>query len=130
MTENIQEKDLSGWFEKGFKSYGMSVIKDRAFVDIRDGLKPVHRAIIYEILRLGATSDSKPTKVARISGKVIGNWHPHGDKAVDDALTGLAQSWTNSLPVVRIKGNGGTVFGDGAAAGRYIEARMTPAGDA
>ena len=130
MTENIQEKDLSGWFEKGFKSYGMSVIKDRAFVDIRDGLKPVHRAIIYEILRLGATSDSKPTKVARISGNVIGNWHPHGDKAVEDALTGLAQSWTNSLPVVRIKGNGGTVFGDGAAAGRYIEARMTPAGDA
>ena len=130
MSENIKEKELSGWFESGFNSYGMSVIKERAFVDVRDGLKPVHRAIIYEILKSGATSDSKPTKVARISGNVIGNWHPHGDKAVEDALTGMAQSWTNSLPPVWIKGNGGTVFGDGAAAGRYIEARLTPAGDA
>lgn len=130
MSENIQEKDLSSWFEEGFTAYGMSVIKERAFVDVRDGLKPVGRAIVYEILNCGATSDSKPTKVARISGNVIGNWHPHGDKAVEDALTGLAQSWTNSLPIVYIKGNGGTVFGDGAAAGRYIEARLTPAGDA
>lgn len=130
MSENIQEKKMTSWFENGFKSYGMSVIEDRAFVDIRDGLKPVQRAIIYEILRCGATSDSKPTKVARISGNVIGNWHPHGNIAVEDALTGMAQSWTNSLPTIYIKGNGGTVFGDGAAAGRYIEARLTPAGDA
>lgn len=130
MSENIQEKDLSAWFEKGIVSYGMSVIKERAFVDVRDGLKPVHRAIIYEILKQGATSDSKPKKVARISGAVIGNWHPHGDTAVEEALAGMAQSWTNSLPTVYIKGNGGTVFGDGAAAGRYIEARLTPAGDA
>lgn len=130
MSENIQEKELSTWFEHGFTTYGMSVIKERAFVDIRDGLKPVHRAIVYEIIRVGATSDSKPTKVARLSGGVIGKWHPHGDKAVEDALTGMAQSWTNSLPTIYIKGNGGTVFGDGAAAGRYIEARLTPAGDA
>lgn len=130
MEENIKKKDLTSWFESGFTSYGMSVIKERAFVDIRDGLKPVNRAIVYEILKSGATSDSKPTKVARISGNVIGNWHPHGDKAVEDALAGMAQSWTNSLPTIYIKGNGGTVFGDGAAAGRYIEARLTPAGDA
>lgn len=130
MSENIQEKELSTWFEHGFTTYGMSVIKERAFVDVRDGLKPVHRAIVYEIIRVGATSDSKPTKVARLSGGVIGKWHPHGDKAVEDALTGMAQSWTNSLPTIYIKGNGGTVFGDGAAAGRYIEARLTPAGDA
>lgn len=130
MSENIQKKEMSGWFEKGFTSYGMSVIEDRAFVDIRDGLKPVNRAIVYEILKQGATSDSKPKKVARISGGVIGNWHPHGDKAVEDALAGMAQDWTNSLPTVKIKGNGGTVFGDGAAAGRYIEAKLTPAGDA
>lgn len=130
MSENIQEKNISTWFEEGFKGYGKEVIEDRAFVDIRDGLKPVHRAIMYEIFKVGATSDSKPTKVARISGDVIGKYHPHGDKAVEDALTGLAQSWTNSLPVIYIKGNGGTVFGDSAAAGRYIEARLTPAGDA
>lgn len=130
MAEKIQEIDLSEFFETGFTNYGMSVIEDRAFVDVRDGLKPVQRAIVYEIIRVGATSDSKPTKVARLSGGVIGNWHPHGDKAVEDALTGMAQSWTNSLPTVYIKGNGGTVFGDGAAAGRYIEAKLTPAGDA
>lgn len=130
MSENIQKKDMSAWFEKGFTGYGMSVIEARAFVDIRDGLKPVHRAIVYEILKQGATSDSKPKKVAKISGGVIGNWHPHGDKAVEDALTGMAQDWTNSLPTIKIKGNGGTVFGDGAAAGRYIEAKLTPAGDA
>ena len=130
MSENIQEKDLTKWFPQGFTDYGMSVIKERAFVDIRDGLKPVHRAIVYEIIKQGATSDSKPKKVAKISGGVIGNWHPHGDKAVEDALTGMAQDWTNSLPTVYVKGNGGTVFGDGAAAGRYIEARLTPAGDA
>lgn len=130
MSENIQRRDMSEWFEKGFTNYGMSVIEERAFVDIRDGLKPVHRAIIYDILKQGATSNSKPKKVAKISGSVIGNWHPHGNIAVEDALTGMAQDWTNSLPVVKIKGNGGTVFGDGAAAGRYIEAKLTPAGDA
>lgn len=130
MSENIEKKDVSKYFEDGFKNYGMSVIEDRAFVDIRDGLKPVHRAIVYEILKQGATSDNPTKKVAKITGGVIGNWHPHGDKAVEDALTGMAQSWTNSLPTVYIKGNGGTVFGDSAAAGRYIEARLTPAGDA
>ena len=81
MSENIQKKDLSKWFDEGSMAYGQSVIKERAFADVRDGLKPVHRAILYEIIRCGATSDSKPTKVARISGNVIGNWHPHGDKA-------------------------------------------------
>lgn len=130
MSQQINEKNLERWFEKGSKDYGMSVIEERAFADIRDGLKPVQRAIVYDILKCGATSTSNPTKVARISGSVIGNWHPHGDKAVEDALTGMAQSWTNSLPTIYIKGNGGTVFGDGAAAGRYIEARLTPAGDA
>lgn len=130
MSENIQKKDVGTYVNNGLTDYGKSVIKERAFADIRDGLKPVHRAIIYEILRCGATSDSKPTKVARIGGNVIGNWHPHGNIAVEQALTGLAQSWTNSLPPIYIKGNGGTVFGDSAAAGRYIEARLTPAGDA
>lgn len=127
---NIREVDFTKFFKQSFYSYGMSVIKERALPDIRDGLKPVNRAIIYEILKSGVTSDSKPTKVARISGNVIGNWHPHGDKAVEDALTGMAAQWSNTLPTVQIKGNGGSIFGDGAAAGRYIEARLTPAGDA
>lgn len=130
MSENIQKRDMADWFERGFTSYGMSVIEERAFVDIRDGLKPVHRAIIYDTWKQGATSNNKTKKVAKISGSVIGNWHPHGDKAVEEALAGMAQDWTNSLPVIQIKGNGGTVFGDGAAAGRYIETKLTPAGDA
>lgn len=130
MAENIQEKDITDFVNNGFTAYGKAVIEERAFADIRDGLKPVHRAIVYEILKIGATSDSNPTKVARISGDVIGKYHPHGNIAVEDALTGLAQSWTNSLPPVYVKGNGGTVFGDHAASARYIEARLTPAGDA
>ena len=130
MSENIQKKDLTQYTKEGFTGYGQSVIKERAFADVRDGLKPVQRAILYEIIRCGATSDSKPTKVARIGGNVIGNWHPHGNIAVEEALVGMAQSWTNSLPPIYIKGNGGTVFGDSAAAGRYIEAKLTPAGDA
>lgn len=130
VQENIEDLDIGTYFKEGFTAYGTSVIEERALVDIRDGLKPVNRAILYEIIRIGATSDSKPTKVARISGSIIGNWHPHGDKAVEEALAGMAQAWTNSLPTVYIKGNGGNVFGDGAAAGRYIEARLTPAGDA
>lgn len=128
--EYIQEVSAEQLFKKSFYDYGMSVIKERALVDVRDGLKPVGRAIIYEALKSKAFSTSKPTKVAKISGAVIGNWHPHGDKAVEEALTGMAQSWTNTLPVIHIKGNGGSIFGDPAAAGRYIEARLTPAGDA
>lgn len=128
--ERIRETDLGKWFKSSFYAYGMSVIEERALPDIRDGAKPVHRAIIYECLKSGATSKSKPTKVARISGNVIGNWHPHGNVAVEEALVGLSEPWSNTLPITEIKGNGGTVFGDGAAAGRYIEARLTPAGDA
>ena len=122
--------DLAGWFKARFYSYGISVIEERALPDVRDGLKPVYRAIMYELLKSNITSSAKPTKVARITGNVIGNWHPHGDKAVEDALTGMAQPWTNNLPAIQIKGNGGSIFGDSAAAGRYIEARLTPAGDA
>ena len=130
MDDVDADVDLSGWFKSHFYSYGISVIEDRALPDVRDGLKPVYRAIMYELLKSGTTSKAKPTKVARIAGNVIGNWHPHGDKAVEDALTGIAQPWTNNLPAIQIKGNGGSIFGDSAAAGRYIEARLTPAGDA
>lgn len=130
MSENIQEKDITIYVHDGLTAYGKSVIEERAFADVRDGLKPVHRAIIYELIKCGATSSAKPVKVARVGGNVVGNWHPHGNIAVEEALAGLAQDWTNSLPPVYVKGNGGTVFGDSAAAGRYIEAKLTPAGDA
>lgn len=126
----IHEIDLYKTFKSDFYSYGMEVIESRALPDIRDGLKPVHRAIIYELLNSGVTSDKKFTKVAKITGAVIGNWHPHGDMAVEEALAGLTVPWKNSLPPIDIAGNQGSVFGDPAAAARYIEAKLSPAGDA
>ena len=130
MKETIQNVETYEIFKSNFYQYGMSVIKDRAIPDIRDGLKPVHRAIIYEMLSSRATSKNKPVKVAKISGAVIGNWHPHGNIAVEEALTGLAATWKSSLPPIEVIGNKGSVFGDSAAAARYIEARLSPIGDA
>lgn len=130
MSKKINTANLYETFKSNFYDYGMSVIEDRALPDIRDGLKPVHRAILYEMLNSNITSSRKHVKVAKITGAVIGNWHPHGDKSVEDALAGLAVPWKNALPPIEIAGNQGSVFGDPAAAGRYIEARLTPAGDA
>lgn len=130
MTETINKVNLYETFKSNFYDYGMSVIEDRALPDIRDGLKPVHRAILYEMLYSNITSSKKHVKVAKITGAVIGNWHPHGDKSVEDALSGLAVPWKNALPPVEIAGNQGSVFGDPAAAGRYIEARLSASGDA
>lgn len=132
MTKNneINEVNLASIFKDNYYEYGMNVIEDRALPDVRDGLKPVHRAIIYEMLNSRVTSDKRHSKVAKITGAVIGNWHPHGDMSVEEALAGLAVPWKNTLPVIDIAGNQGSVFGDPAAAGRYIEARLSPAGDA
>lgn len=127
---HIDNIDFQSNFKSDFYDYGMSVIEDRAIPDIRDGLKPVHRAIITEMLTSNITSKNKPTKVAKISGAVIGKWHPHGDTSVEGALAGMAVDWKNSMPAIEIMGNKGSVYGDGAAAGRYIEARLTPTGDA
>lgn len=126
----IKEVDADQLFQSNFYDYGISVIEERALPDIRDGLKPVHRAIVFEMLKSKAKSTDKTKKVKKITGAVIGNWHPHGDKAVEDAMVGLSEPWSNTLPIIEIKGNGGSIFGDGAASGRYIEARLTTAGDA
>lgn len=117
-------------FKSNFYDYGMDVIEDRALPDVRDGLKPVHRAIVYEMLISNATSKNKFVKVAKITGAVIGNWHPHGDSAVEGALVGLAIPWKNTLPAIDIMGNQGSILGDPPAAGRYIEARLSKTGDA
>lgn len=129
-VDNITDIDFGHSFKSDYYDYGMSVIEDRALPDVRDGLKPVHRAILTEMLGSHMTSKNKPTKVAKITGAVIGKWHPHGDSAVEDALAGMAAPWKNSMPAVQIKGNGGSVYGDRHAAGRYIEAKLTPTGDA
>lgn len=126
----ISEVNFSQNFKSDYYSYGMSVIEDRAVPDVRDGLKPVQRAILIEMLTSHITSHAKTVKVAKITGAVIGKWHPHGDISVEDALAVMAAPWKNSMPAIEIKGNGGSVFGDSHAAGRYIEARLSPTGDA
>lgn len=125
-----QEADYYNQFKSNYWTYGMSVIKERALPDVRDGLKPVQRAIIYEMLASKILSGKKTVKVKRIVGNVIGKWHPHGDSAAELALDNLSQDWINTMPVIYIKGNNGSIFGDPPASGRYTEARLTPAGDA
>ena len=103
----------------------MSVIVGRALPDARDGLKPVHRRILYAMDNLGVGSRSAYMKSARIVGEVIGKYHPHGDIAVYDALVRMAQKFSMRYPVVDGQGNFGSIDGDSAAAMRYTEARMT-----
>lgn len=126
----LSKVDFSQNFKSDYYDYGMSVIEDRAVPDVRDGLKPVQRAILIEMLTSKINSHAKTVKVAKITGAVIGKWHPHGDTSVEDALAVMAAPWKNSMPAIEIKGNGGSVFGDKHAAGRYIEARLSPTGDA
>ena len=111
--------------ETAFLSYAMSVIVSRAIPDVRDGLKPVHRRILYAMNELRVTSDSPHKKSARIVGDVIGKYHPHGDTAVYEAMVRMAQNFSYRYPLVDGHGNFGSADGDGAAAMRYTEARMS-----
>lgn len=108
-----------------FIDYAMSVITDRALPDVRDGLKPVHRRILYSMHDSGHTASAKFVKSARIVGDVLGKYHPHGDASVYDAMVGMAQSFSYRYPLVQGQGNFGSVDGDSAAAMRYTEARMS-----
>ena len=128
MTKN--QIDITNVFKDNFIDYGFEVIKNRAIPDIRDGLKPVQRRSLYEYFKSGATSKKSNVKVARLSGNIIGKWHPHGDSAVEEAIVNMSQEWKNTSPLVSIKGNNGSIYGDPAAAGRYIESKTTPLGDA
>lgn len=111
--------------EKSYIDYAMSVIVSRALPDVRDGLKPVHRRILYAMSQLGLSPEKSYRKCARIVGDVLGKYHPHGDSAVYDALVRLAQEFSTRYPLVDGHGNFGSVDGDGAAAMRYTEAKMT-----
>ena len=111
--------------EKSFIAYAMAVNVSRAIPDVRDGLKPVHRRILYSMNELGLTPDKPYKKCATIVGDVLGKYHPHGDSSVYDALVRLAQDFSINLPLVDGHGNFGSVDGDGAAAYRYTEARMS-----
>ena len=127
---NISETEFTPMFRDNFKRYGKYTIEYRALPDVRDGLKPVYRRILYRMGEIKLTSDKKPIKVAKITGDVIGLYHPHGDTAVEDALAYLSVPWKHTMPPISIKGNLGSVFGDTHAAGRYIEAKLTKTGDA
>ncbi|WP_338983523.1 DNA topoisomerase (ATP-hydrolyzing) subunit A [Spiroplasma endosymbiont of Othius punctulatus] len=121
----IVEIDIKDEVEKDFLEYAMSVIVSRALPDLRDGLKPVHRRIVYAMNNLKITAESQHKKSARIVGEVIGKYHPHGDSSVYDAMVRMAQDFSYRYPLVDGHGNFGSIDGDGAAAMRYTEARLT-----
>lgn len=132
MTNMIHEDskmiqhEIHGEMKKSYIDYAMSVIVGRALPDVRDGLKPVHRRILYGMSQLGVTPDKPHKKSARIVGDVMGKYHPHGDSAIYDAMVRMAQSFSTRYMMVDGHGNFGSIDGDGAAAMRYTEARMTP----
>ena len=129
-NQDIQTIDVEDSIKTSYLDYSMSVIIGRALPDARDGLKPVHRRILYAMEKLGVGSKSKHKKSARIVGDVIGKYHPHGDMAVYDALVRLAQNFSMRIPAIDGQGNFGSMDGDGAAAMRYTEARMTTLAEA
>ncbi|GAA9551939.1 DNA topoisomerase (ATP-hydrolyzing) subunit A [Helicobacter pylori] len=128
-TKNIVEVGIDSSIEESYLAYSMSVIIGRALPDARDGLKPVHRRILYAMHELGLTSKVAYKKSARIVGDVIGKYHPHGDNAVYDALVRMAQDFSMRLELVDGQGNFGSIDGDNAAAMRYTEAKMTKASE-
>lgn len=125
IVPELIEKDLSNLVKTSFLEYAMSVIVARALPDVRDGLKPVHRRIIYGMNELGNGPDKPHKKCARIVGDVMGRYHPHGDSSIYSALVRLAQPFSIRYTLVDGHGNFGSIDGDGAAAMRYTEARMS-----
>jgi len=124
-NDKVLMTDISGEMKKSYLDYAMTVIVSRALPDVRDGLKPVHRRILYSANDLGLSPDKPHKKSARIVGDVLGKYHPHGDTAVYDAMVRLAQDFSMRYPLIDGHGNFGSVDGDGAAAMRYTEARMS-----
>lgn len=128
--DRIIKVDINDSMRKSYIDYSMSVIVSRALPDVRDGFKPVHRRILFGMMGLGNTSDKPYKKCARIVGEVLGKFHPHGDSSVYGALVRLAQDWAMRYTLVDGQGNFGSIDGDGAAAMRYTEARLTRVGEA
>ena len=125
IRENIHDVNLTSEMKDSFIDYAMSVIVARALPDVRDGLKPVHRRILYGMNELGVTPDKAHKKSARIVGDVMGKYHPHGDSAIYESMVRMAQPFSYRYMLVDGHGNFGSVDGDGAAAMRYTEARMS-----
>ncbi|MGI6107279.1 MAG: DNA gyrase subunit A [Lachnospiraceae bacterium] len=123
--DNIQEVDLKKTMEQDYIDYAMSVISSRALPDVRDGLKPVQRRVLYSMIELNNGPDKPHRKCARIVGDTMGKYHPHGDSSIYGALVNMAQEWSTRYPLVDGHGNFGSEDGDGAAAMRYTEARLS-----
>ncbi len=123
--DKIHEVDLQKTMEKSYIDYAMSVIAARALPDVRDGLKPVQRRVLYAMIELNNGPDKPHRKCARIVGDTMGKYHPHGDSSIYGALVNMAQEWSTRYPLVDGHGNFGSVDGDGAAAMRYTEARLS-----
>lgn len=126
----IKPRDLEQEMQESYLDYAMSVIVARALPDVRDGMKPVHRRILYAMHSMGLRSGGKTTKSAKIVGEVLGKYHPHGDTAVYDSMVNMAQEFSMRYPLVIGQGNFGSLDGDNAAAMRYTEAKMSPYAEA
>ncbi len=124
--QRMIEHEIQDEMKRSYIDYAMSVIVGRALPDVRDGLKPVHRRILYGMHELGVTPDKPHKKSARIVGEVMGKYHPHGDSSIYDAMVRMAQDFSTNYMLVDGHGNFGSVDGDGAAASRYTEARLAP----
>jgi DNA gyrase subunit A len=122
---NVVPVDITREMKESYISYAMSVITSRALPDVRDGLKPVHRRILYAMHELGLTASAKTKKSATVVGDVLGKYHPHGDMAVYDSMVGMAQDFSYRYPLIIGQGNFGSIDGDPAAAHRYTEAKMS-----
>ncbi|MFM9022775.1 MAG: DNA gyrase subunit A, partial [Solirubrobacterales bacterium] len=125
LTDRFEPRALEDEMKTAYLDYAMSVIVGRALPDVRDGLKPVHRRVLYGMSELGLGPTRGYAKCARIVGEVMGNYHPHGDSAIYDTLVRLAQDFSMRYPLVDGQGNFGSVDDDPAAAMRYTEARLT-----
>ena len=130
INEKIISENLENIIGERFGRYSKYIIQDRALPDVRDGLKPVQRRILFAMNQLGMGSDKPYKKSARIVGEVIGKYHPHGDSSVYDAMVRMSQNWKNGSILIDMHGNNGSMDGDSAAAMRYTEARLTPYAEA
>lgn len=126
IVQNIKSREITEEISQSYLDYAMSVIVARALPDVRDGLKPVHRRILYSMWNTGLRANAKFRKSATVVGEVLGKFHPHGDAAVYDSMVRMAQDFSLRYPLVRGQGNFGSMDGDGAAAYRYTEAKLSP----
>src|SRR3990167_5190773 len=125
----IESNEISSEMKRAYLNYAMSVIVSRALPDIRDGLKPVHRRILYAMYKLGLTSGARFSKSAKVVGEVLGKYHPHGDAPVYESLARMAQDFSMRYPLIKGQGNFGSIDGDPPAAMLYTEVKLSKIAD-